>query len=72
MDMDIDDEPPRRPIEANLAQALAWGAPLWILDKDGPPPQEPRGESRCAQSWPASEAGFIAEDADTTIGVHQK
>ncbi|KMO83810.1 hypothetical protein [Mycolicibacterium chlorophenolicum] len=48
MDMDIDDEPPRRPIEANLAQALAWGAPLWILDKDGPPPQEPRGESRCA------------------------
>ena len=30
----------RRPIEANLAQALCWGGPAWILD-DGPPPLAP-------------------------------
>ncbi len=30
----------RRPIEASLAQALAWGAPAWILDQDGPPPRD--------------------------------
>jgi hypothetical protein len=34
----MDDEEPQRPIEASLAQALAWGAPMWILDQDGPPP----------------------------------
>lgn len=38
--MNDDDTPPRRPIEANLAQALCWGAPAWILD-DGPPPTAP-------------------------------
>jgi hypothetical protein len=34
----VEDEEPQRPIEASLAQALAWGAPMWILDQDGPPP----------------------------------
>ena len=33
----VEDEEPQRPIEASLAQALAWGAPMWILDQDGPP-----------------------------------
>jgi hypothetical protein len=44
--MDIDDEPKRRPIEASLAQALAWGAPMWILDQDGPPPPTKDSEPR--------------------------
>jgi hypothetical protein len=35
------DEP--RPIEAALAHAVAWGAPVWILDHDGPPPPKPVG-----------------------------
>jgi len=38
----MEDEEPRRPIEASLAQALAWGAPMWILDQDGPPPASDR------------------------------
>ena len=38
----MEDEEPRRPIEASLAQALAWGAPMWILDQDGPPPAPDR------------------------------
>ncbi len=35
--MDLNDQPRSRPIEASLAQALAWGAPMWIIDEDGPP-----------------------------------
>jgi hypothetical protein len=38
----VEDEEPQRPIEASLAQALAWGAPMWILDQDGPPPAPDR------------------------------
>jgi hypothetical protein len=38
----MEDEEPQRPIEASLAQALAWGAPMWILDQDGPPPAPDR------------------------------
>jgi len=43
--MTDDDEPHRRPVEANLAQALCWGAPAWILD-DGPPPVTTRRPRR--------------------------
>jgi len=39
----MEDEEPQRPIEASLAQALAWGAPIWILDQDGPPPPDGHG-----------------------------
>jgi hypothetical protein len=35
--MPMEGEEPQRHIEASLAQALAWGAPMWILDQDGPP-----------------------------------
>jgi hypothetical protein len=42
----MEDEEPRRPIEASLAQALAWGAPMWILDQDGPPPAPGRRDAR--------------------------
>ena len=38
----MEDKEPQRPIEASLAHALAWGAPLWILDQDGPPPAPDR------------------------------
>jgi hypothetical protein len=38
----VEDEEPQRPIEASLAQALAWGAPMWILDQDDPPPAPDR------------------------------
>jgi hypothetical protein len=38
----VEDEEPQRPIEASLAQALAWGAPMWILDQDGPTPAPDR------------------------------
>jgi hypothetical protein len=38
----VEDEEPQRPIEASLAHAVAWGAPMWILDQDGPPPAPDR------------------------------
>jgi hypothetical protein len=41
----VEDEEPQRPIEASLAHALAWGAPMWILDQDGPPPAPARQEA---------------------------
>jgi hypothetical protein len=41
----VEDEEPQRPIEASLAHALAWGAPMWILDQDGPPPAPDRQEA---------------------------
>jgi hypothetical protein len=44
--MDMNDQPQRRPIEASLAQALAWGAPLWILDGDRPQTPTTEGELR--------------------------
>ena len=51
----MDDEQPRRRIEASLAQALAWGAPMWILDQDGPPPAPDRQATssmvRRVRSW---------------------
>jgi hypothetical protein len=42
----MEDEEPQRRIEASLAQALAWGAPMWILDQDGPPPAPDRRAAR--------------------------
>jgi hypothetical protein len=45
--MTDEDEPRRRPIEANLAQALCWGAPPWILD-DGPRPAAPLDSDTCS------------------------
>jgi hypothetical protein len=42
----VEDEEPQRPIEASLAQALAWGVPMWILDQDGPPPVPDRQSVR--------------------------
>ena len=42
----MEDEEPQRHIEASLAQALAWGAPMWILDHDGPPPAPDRQAAR--------------------------
>jgi hypothetical protein len=50
--MGTDDEPERRPIEASLAQALAWGAPMWILDQDGPPRPTKDGEPRRSRFMP--------------------
>ena len=47
---DDTDEPQGRPIEASLAQALAWGAPMWILDQDGPPPRVRRSRQTGARS----------------------
>jgi hypothetical protein len=45
--MTDEDKPRRRPIEANLAHALCWGAPAWILD-DGPPPVTPQDSNTCS------------------------
>lgn len=42
----MDDDECNRPIEASLAHALAWGAPMWILDHDGPPPTADRRPGR--------------------------
>jgi hypothetical protein len=44
----MEDEEPHRHIEASLAQALAWGAPMWILDQDGPPPAPDRQAARAS------------------------
>jgi hypothetical protein len=41
-----DGEPQRRPIEASLAHALAWGVPARILDADAPPPTTDDDSSR--------------------------
>jgi hypothetical protein len=46
----VEDEEPQRPIEASLAQALAWGAPMWILDQDGPPAATDRQADRTSSA----------------------
>jgi hypothetical protein len=54
----MEDEEPQRPIEASLAQALAWGAPMWILDQDGPPPA-PDGQAANTSSMIRRIRGWI-------------